>query len=108
MNQGDIYLATLDPAEGREQQGRRPVLIVSATAFNAATSLPVILPITNGGAFARRLGFAVEIRGISTTGVVRCDQPRVIDLSKRNGRKVDVLPNELLTEVLARMAAVFE
>ncbi len=107
MNQGDIYLATLDPTEGREQQGRRPVLIVSATKFNAATALPVILPITNGGAFARRLGFAVEITGISTTGIIRCDQPRVIDLSKWDGRKVDVLPSALLADVLARMATVF-
>ena len=107
MNQGDIYLATLDPTEGREQQGRRAVLIVAATKFNAATALPVILPITNGGAFARRLGFAVEITGISTTGIIRCDQPRVIDLSKRDGRKVDVLPSALLADVLARMATVF-
>ena len=41
----------------------------------------MILPISNGGAFARRLGFAVPVTGIKTTGVVRCDQPRVIDLA---------------------------
>lgn len=108
MKRGDIYLVTLDPTEGREQRGLRPVLIVSATAFNAATKLPVILPITNGGAFARRIGFAVPITGIKTTGVVRCDQPRVIDLLARNGRKVDALPAAILDEVLARLAPIFE
>ncbi|MGA7824024.1 MAG: type II toxin-antitoxin system PemK/MazF family toxin, partial [Steroidobacteraceae bacterium] len=75
MNRGDIYLVTLDPTKGREQRGYRPVLIVSPAEFNAATKLPVILPITGGGAFARRIGFAVPISGIKTTGVVRCDQP---------------------------------
>ena len=58
MNRGDIYLVSLDPTEGREQRGSRPVLLVSPTEFNEATKLPVVLPITNGGDFARRLGFA--------------------------------------------------
>ena len=108
MKRGDIYLVTLGPTEGREQRGLRPVLIVSATAFNEATKLPVILPITNGGAFARRIGFAVPIVGIKTTGVVRCDQPRVIDLLARKGRKVDTLPAAILDEVLAKVAPIFE
>jgi mRNA interferase ChpB len=108
MNRGDIYLVSLDPTEGREQQGFRPVLIVSPADFNAATKLPVVLPITNGGAFARRIGFAVPISGIKTTGVVRCDQPRVLDLDVRNGRKVDTLPTTILDEVMAKVATIFE
>lgn len=108
MKRGDIYLVTLDPTEGREQQGHRPVLVISPQAFNEATKLPVILPITNGGEFARRIGFAVPISGIKTTGVVRCDQPRVLDLHERNGRKIDTLPPEILDEVLAKLAPIFQ
>jgi mRNA interferase ChpB len=108
MNRGDIYLVSLDRTEGREQRGHRPVLVVSPAEFNAATKLPVILPITNGGEFASRIGFAVPIIGIKTTGVVRCDQPRVLDLAARNGRKVDTLPADLLDEVLAKVAPIFE
>jgi mRNA interferase ChpB len=108
MRQGDIYLVTLDPTEGREQRGYRPVLVVSPTAFNEATKLPVVLPITSGGDFARRIGFAVPISGIGTTGVVRCDQPRVIDLQARHGRKVDTLPPAILEDVLAKVRPIFE
>jgi len=108
MKRGDIYLVTLDPTEGREQQGHRPVLVISPQAFNEATKLPVILPITTGGEFAKRIGFAVPISGIKTTGVVRCDQPRVLDLHERNGRKIDTLPPEILVEVLAKLAPIFE
>jgi len=108
MNRGDIYLVSLDPTAGHEQSGSRPVLIVTPAAFNAATKLPVVLPITNGGDFARRLGFAVEISGIKTTGIVRCDQPRVLDIAARGGRKVDVLPPELMDDVLARLATMLE
>lgn len=108
MNRGDIYLVSLDPIEGREQRGSRPVLIVSPDEFNEATKLPIICPITSGGDFARRIGFAVPITGIKTTGVVRCDQPRVLDLSARNARKVDTLPASIMEEVLAKLAPIFE
>ncbi|MEO7252949.1 MAG: type II toxin-antitoxin system PemK/MazF family toxin, partial [Casimicrobium sp.] len=56
---------------------------------------------------ARRLGFAVPVIGIKTTGVIRCDQPRVIDLSARQARKVDTLPPSLMEEVLAKVATLF-
>lgn len=108
MKRGDIYLVSLDPTEGREQQGSRPILIVSATEFNEATKLPVICPITTGGDFARRIGFAVPVTGIKTTGVIRCDQPRVLDLSARNARKVDSLPAKIMEEVLAKLVPIFE
>ena len=107
MKRGDIYLVSLDPTFGREQQGQRPVLVISPDDFNATTKLPVVLPITSGGDFARRIGFAVPISGIQTTGIVRCDQPRVIDLAARGGRKVDTLPDEILDDVLARVAVLF-
>lgn len=108
MKRGDIYLVSLDPTEGREQRGSRPVLIVSPEEFNAATRLPVVCPITTGGDFARRIGFAVPITGIRTTGVIRCDQPRVLDLAARHGRKVDTLPDTIMQDVLARIAPLFE
>lgn len=108
MKRGDIYLVSLDPSLGHEQQGRRPVLIISASEFNEATKLPVVLPITSGGDFARRIGFAVPIAGIRTKGVVRCDQPRVLDIRARNGRKVDALPPEIVADVLARTITLFQ
>ena len=108
MKRGEIWLVGLDPTAGHKQKGQRPVLIVSPTEFNEATKLPVILPITNSGAFARRLGFAVALTGIKTTGVVRCDQPRVIDLAARQARKIETLPESIMGEVLAKVATLFE
>lgn len=100
-------MVSLDPVLGHEQRGHRPVLVVSPTEFNQTTRLPVVLPITSGGEFARRIGFAVPLTGIRTTGVVRCDQPRVLDIHARSGRKVDTLPQEILDEVLARASTLF-
>ncbi len=50
----------------------------------------------------------MPISGAKTTGFVRCDQPRVLDLSARNGRKVDTLPQGLIDEVLAKVITIFE
>nr|WP_313906044.1 type II toxin-antitoxin system PemK/MazF family toxin [Xanthomonas citri] len=63
MERGDIYLVSLDPTSGHEQQGTRPVLIVSPGPFNRLTKTPVVLPITTGGNFARTAGFTVSLTG---------------------------------------------
>jgi mRNA-degrading endonuclease toxin of MazEF toxin-antitoxin module len=83
MKRGEIWLVSLDPTSGHEQKGRRPVLIVSPEPFNRVTKVPVVLPITSGGNFARTAGFAVPLTGAGTktTGIIRCDQPRALDLT---------------------------
>ncbi|ENO98759.1 plasmid stable inheritance protein K [Thauera phenylacetica B4P] len=110
MERGDIYLVSLDPTSGHEQQGTRPVLVVSPTPFNRLTKTPIVLPITSGGNFARTAGFAVPLMGAgtATTGVVRCDQPRALDLHSRRGRKLESVPSDIMEEVLARLAPLFE
>ena len=110
MKRGEIWLVSLDPSSGHEQSGRRPVLLVSPDDFNRLTGAPVVLPITSGGQFARSAGFAVSLRGAGTrtTGVVRCDQPRAIDVAARHGRKLEAVPDSILHEVLARLAPIFE
>lgn len=110
MKRGEIWLVGLDPTEGREQKGRRPVLIVSPEAFNRVTKVPVVLPITSGGTFARTAGFAVSLAnaGTKTTGIVRCDQPRALDLGARGGKRLETVPGAIVDDVLARLTAIFE
>ena len=110
MKRGEIYLVSLDPTSGREQQGTRPVLVVSPTAFKRMTRIPKVLPITTGGDFARTKGFAVSLSGAGTetTGVIRCDQPRVLDLAARHARKLESVPTPIMDEVLAKLIPIFE
>jgi mRNA-degrading endonuclease toxin of MazEF toxin-antitoxin module len=110
MKRGEIYLVSLDPTQGHEQQGTRPVLVVSPDRFNALTRVPIVVPITSGGAFARIAGFTVTLTGAGTrtTGVVRCDQPRPVDLGARNARRLESVPAAILNEVLAQLITLFE
>lgn len=99
MKRGEIWLVS-----------RRPALIVSPEAFNRITKLPIVVPITSGGSFARTAGFAVPLTGAGTktTGVIRCDQPRNLDLAARGGRKLENIPDEIMDEVLAKISPIFE
>ena len=111
MQRGDIYFVPLDPTEGREQRGTRPVVVVSPTDFNRLTGAPVVVPVTSGGSFARMAGFAVSLSGtgLETQGMVRCDQPRVLDLVARKARRTgERVPDEVMQDILARLAALFE
>src|SRR5436305_13355903 len=106
MERGDIYLVSLDPTAGHEQQGQRPVLVISPGRFNRLTGVPIVLPITSGGSFARIAGFAVTLigAGTQTTGVVRCDQPRALDLRARGGKKIEAVPDHIIDEVLGTVS----
>jgi mRNA-degrading endonuclease toxin of MazEF toxin-antitoxin module len=108
MQRGEIYLVSLDPTAGHEQRGTRPVLVVLPTPFNRLTRTPIVLPITIGGNFARTAGFTVALRDTKTVGVVRCDQPRALDLAARNGRRLEAVPSVVLDDVLAKLATILQ
>lgn len=47
MNKGDIFWARMDPVEGQEQGGTRPVVIVSGNLMNEKFQLVWIIPVTS-------------------------------------------------------------
>jgi mRNA interferase MazF len=47
INQGDIYLANLNPVKGHEQSGLRPVLILQCNLLNQELSTVIVAPITS-------------------------------------------------------------
>jgi mRNA interferase MazF len=47
INQGDIYMANLDPIKGHEQAGLRPVLILQNNILNRNLNTVIIAPLTS-------------------------------------------------------------
>ncbi len=109
MERGDIYHVTLDPIQGREQAGKRFVLIVSRREFNRLGT-PLVCPVTQGGNFARDHGFAVSLSGLGTRtqGVVLCNQPRVLDLETRCASFIERVPEVVMDEVIARLLTLLD
>lgn len=77
---GDIWLADLNPTRGREQAGRRPVLVLSVDRFNAGPAdLVVILPLTST---LRAIPLHVQIDppegGLKIASAVLCEAIRSV------------------------------
>lgn len=85
---GDIYWADLDPAQGNEQQGRRPVLILSHEIFNDHSGTVIALAVTSQ---EQRAGFPLTLE-LSSTALpkrswVKISQVRTLSV-KRLGKKI--------------------
>lgn len=107
---GDIYLLDLNPTKGREQQGQRPVLVISPAEFNRVSGVVWVCPITQSGQGFREHGFTVSLMacGTETQGVVLCHQPRTMDFRARDAAFKEKAPLEVVDEVLARVRAVLD
>jgi mRNA interferase ChpB len=111
MDRGDIYLVSLDPIKGHEQRGERRVLVVSTKEFNQLNGVPVVVPITTGGDFARVRGYTTPLTGtgLATQGVILCNQPRTLDLNAHNARRMNErVPDCIMDDVLAKLATILE
>ena len=47
MTQGEIWTADLDPIQGNEQAGMRPVLVISGNTMNTHMNLVMICPLAS-------------------------------------------------------------
>ena len=108
MKQGSIYVLDLSPVTGNEQDGNRPVLVVSNNEYNKVSRNALIVPITHGGGFADRIGYALPLpAGLNTTGFILCHQSRTVDLKARRGRFVETIPSDVLEEAIERILSIF-
>lgn len=107
---GDVLELSLDPTRAREIRGSRPVLVLSADAFNKASGLLLVAPISQGANVSRENGFSVTLMGagISTHGVILCDQTRTIDARARGWRRVEQAPPHVVAEALDAVRSILE
>lgn len=88
-----------------EQMGRRPALVVSHTAFNCKRGFAFVCPISNT---RRKNPFYVAIpAGLAVTGIIMCDQLRLLDYRIRNAEFLGECPIFILEEVLLRIQPIF-
>ena len=92
MKRGDVYDARLDPVEGSEQSGSRPVVIVSRDAINASSPIVSAAPCTTYREGRRVYPSQVIVRapegGLDVDSVILGEQVRALDkrrLLRRRG-----------------------
>lgn len=101
---GDLILVNLEPVLGTEQRGTRPALIISTIDMNTLTQRVIMCPITsNLHPWATKV-FLPE--GLAARRAILVDQVRSIDRSARIIRFIGTVPDAILAEVRAKLAAL--
>ncbi len=84
--QWSVFLARLDPAEGSEQRGTRPVLVISAEDFNEVMPNLTVLPLTSRKegrrVYPNEVLLRAGIAGLTSDSLVLCHQIRTISKTR--------------------------
>ncbi len=101
MEKGQIYWCALDPVQGHEQGFTRPVVIVSADAYNQSRSpLIGIVPVTKSPAKnPLHLRFTPDETGLDSDSTALTDHARFIDRSRLKGSAVGRLVPAALSQL---------
>jgi mRNA interferase MazF len=102
LRRGDVFEARLDPIEGSEQAGTRPVIVVSRDVINFASPVVVVIPCTTYREVKKLYPSQVLLRapegGLRVDSVAVGDQLRAISKT-RMGRQWGTLSPEALRRV---------
>lgn len=83
IRRGDVYFADLNPVRGREQSGRRPVLVVSDDLLNAQPLVVTVVVGTRAAQIGRDYPANVRVpaaeSGLPADTVFLCFQIRSLD-----------------------------
>jgi mRNA interferase MazF len=97
---GDIYWADLDPTQGHEQAGRRPVLILSEDVFNSRSGTVIAVALTSKEPQA---GFPLSTEiigsGMPKQSWAKMSQIRTLSTSRLSAKIGSATPEEIV-EVL--------
>ena len=97
---GDIRWADLDPTRGREQAGRRPVLVLSHDVFNERSGTVIAVALTSQ---PQRAGFPLTLElvhpDLPKRSWVKISQIRTLAV-ERIGKRVDRAAPEELAQVV--------
>lgn len=102
---GDLWLADLNPIRGREQAGRRPILIVSEDLFNQGPAdLVIVCPLTST---LRGIPSHILVQppegGLRNPSVIMCEAIRSIS-KERLVERWGMVTATTMTEVADRIA----
>lgn len=96
IHRGEIYFVNLNPTKGREQRGRRPVLVVSVDAINSQPLVVAVVVGTNAKKVPRdypvNVRVSAEETGLPQDTVFLCFQIRSLDASRFQDNKGALRP----------------
>ena len=96
----DVFLARLDPIEGSEQAGTRPVVVVTRDAINANSPVVVVVPVTDAlnpkRLYPSHVWLPKTSGGLRMDSVAKAEQIRAIATSRLVGYYGRLGPAQML------------
>jgi mRNA interferase MazF len=103
---GDVFMASLEPVEGSEQGGTRPVVVVSRNAINEHSPVVVIASITDAANKKKIYPSHVQVPchagGLTMDSVVVCEQIRAISKTRLK-RALGTFDRTIMTRIEAAL-----
>ena len=104
LQAGDLVWVDLEPTRGREQGGVRPAVVLTGLEFHLRNDTAIVCPITSN---KRPWPTKVPLPdGLAAEGSILVDQVRVLDRQKRGFRQIGRVPDHVMEEVRAKLAAL--
>ena len=100
---GEVWLARLDPTEGREIRKTRPCLIISPAELHDYLPIVIIAPMTTG---SRPAPYRLPISFSGKSGFILLDQIRTID-KRRLTRRLGAISRRDLSATLVLLQELF-
>ena len=102
-----VFLADLNPVIGSEQQGKRPVLVISDETFNSVMPVVTILPITSlkkgRKVYPNEALVKKGTGGLDVDSIILAHQIRTISKQRIQSRLGDVTDQSLQTAINAAL-----
>lgn len=106
MKAGDVYWVELPPANGHEQAGRRPGIVLQEDAFAGTSPLVFIVPLTSTLSVSRFAGTVTVVptpeNGLAKTSLALVFQLRATDRNRVRD-KIGSVSAEVLAEMLSTL-----
>ena len=98
----DIYYLDLNPVKGSEQQGTRPVLVISNDAVNVNLPVFTVIPFSSVKAgskiYPTEIYLSINETGLSKDSVLMLQQIRTVAQSRITGKQVSEINDEKVKE----------
>jgi mRNA interferase MazF len=99
VRRGDVFDARLDPVEGSEQAGSRPVIVISRDAINVASPVVVVVPCTTFRTGRRIYPSQVLLHapdgGLRADSIALGEQIRAVAITRMGARRGTLSPEAL-------------
>jgi len=112
VNKWDIYFCSLDPTQGSEQRGKRPVLVISNDAVNHALPVSTVLPLSSlkpvNKKYPTEVLLPADLTGLPKDSVAMVQQIRTVSHARLTSAAGKLEDSDSRAKILEAIRMYFE